>query len=457
MNMKQVFPDAEEVRIHSPFRRILRSGKQMGRLFLLGMGLVLISCVETMDLPTQADDGYQVIGQDDETYIEISPVWDETVLGFSGFSDMYCAPDGRFYLADSSRSSIHVIRASGLSETEGYEALQDIQVMGSPVKPSSVCVDSRFTVYFTDGSDRIYAWNRFLANAEVEAVVESLTVVSGAGRSMVSPYELNFLTAPFSLDLDDAVVTQDMDSIESVKESFVFYNPSSALNTQINPQYARVEKELSSLAPAAPGSEDLYIHVNDRVNDVIVRVNFIIDRLVRLSNGQHIFTFRGVFGGNAASPGTGSGTVSNVTGMTSDGSGNLFYTQLGDYFSLHKLKSGSFQSLFSLGSHEIMELDMFKAAMDVAVDDKGNIFVLDSSVNAVRKFDAEGNFLRDLAVTESWIKDSDSLRLIRTYDVLKHPTVLAVYDEIIYIGDSGNGRILRYTLADDVNIDLPVN
>ncbi len=434
--------------------------RKMKKLFIVvTAGLLASACVDTMKLPSLPDDaGIVVPGQGGEKYTEVLPRWDEDFLGFSDMTDMFCATDGRFYIADSADGRIHVLRASGMKEESGYEALNNPYIDGKTVKASSVCVDSRFIVFFSDGGDRVYAWNQFLAQTDVVAVVDSLTLIADGDTSMIAPADINFLQATnYKLDVYNNRLDTTALAIDSIAAPFTFYNPSDDLNRQINPTYAAQPKSFRSLAPSESGSNNLFVFVNDHQNNVIVKINFIIDKLVRLKNGMYIFTYKGVFGGNVATPGTGAGTVSNMTGMASDQSGNLYYSQLGDYFGVHKIKAGSYSSVFTLGLNDIMDLDQFSSAMDVAVDKSGNIFVLDSTLNEVKKFDAAGSYVKSLAVTESWVKDGDSLILVTENNVMKRPSVIAAYNDIIYIGDSGNHRILRYTLANDIDIEPPVN
>ena len=419
---------------------------------------LLSGCIDTMDLPVlPEDEGYIVIGQGEEKYIQVMPEWNEEYLGFSEFQDMFCASDGRFYLADSGSGNIHVIRANGQKEGVDYSVLQaPIIIDGKTINPLAVMVDSRYIVYFTDGSNKVYAWHQFLAHTDIMAVVDSIQITNEQGNQMISPYEINFLDGQeYSLDIYTNQLDSSETAINTIREPYVFYNPDSGINAEINPTYASMQKTFKSLAPAESGA--LNIYANDHRNDYVVKINFMIKNLVKLRSGQYIFMYEGVFGGFAASKGTGSGTVSDITGMTSDQSGNIFYSQLGDYFSVHKLKAGTFGSKYTLGVNEILELDQFEAVMDIAIDHSGNVFVLDSTLNEVKKFNAAGDYIKSLAITETYIKENDSLILYTYNDILKIPTVLAIFEDIIYIGDTGNNRILRYTLADDINIEGPVN
>jgi hypothetical protein len=56
-------------------------------------------------------------------------------------------------------------------------------------------------------------------------------------------------------------------------------------------------------------------------------------------------------------------------------------------------KKVSFNKTLSIGVFEEDENEMFHTPMDVAVDDSGNIYVLDTGNNRIQKFDQKGNYL----------------------------------------------------------------
>ncbi len=428
-----------------------------------------VGCIDTMPLPTQSGDTYTGIQNDKDKYVEILPRWTWDELNLNSLQDIYFSNDGRIYMADSAAASVSVFRLSGAPESEAYAPLKNLSFDNKAYKPLAVTGDSRYMVYFTDGNDKVYAWYQFLAMADVQGIITSRRYQKDDEIVDISPGEKysNPDYADYTLVPGFDVLDSNPALIDSLKSPFCFFDPSDQYNRILNPTYASPALKKSFVALAAGTAREQALYVADAANNRIVRVFLFPTVLVQLENGQTLWHYRGIYNGFIADPGTGAGTVSAPTGMVSDASGNLYYTQLGDYFGFHKLKSGSLGSAFTLGVNEIMDLDQFTTAMDVAVDANASIYVLDSAFNAVKKFSPIGEYLTLVGVNESWLKvtdttwsgDSytvkDTLILDVQRDLLKSATVLGAYNDVIYIGDTGNRRVLRFTLADDVNIDLP--
>jgi hypothetical protein len=426
-------------------------------------------CIDTMPLPTQSADTYTGIRGDKDKYVEILPRWTWDDLALASLHDLYFSNDGRIYAADSAAASISVYRLSGAPESEAYAPLMNLSYQGETIYPTAVTGDSRYIIYYTDGKDKVYAWYQFLAMADVQGLITSRRYQKDGETIDISPGEkqINPDYAEYELVPGYDVIDSNPALIDSLQAPFCFFDPSDQYNRLLNPTYANPALAKSFKALAAGRANEQALYVADAANDRIVRVYLLPTVLIQLKNGQTLWHYRGIFNGFIADPGTGAGTVSRPTGMVSDPGGNLYYTQLGDYFGFHKLRSGAFGSAFTLGINEIMDLGQFKAAMDVAIDANAFIYVLDSAFNAVKKFSPTGDFQTLLGVSESWLKVSDTTWDGNTYtvkdtlildvqrDVLNVATVLGAHKDIIYIGDTGNRRILRYTLADDITIDLP--
>ena len=446
-------------------------------LFLLS----LTACIDTMDLPTMPET-IGVINQGAENYIEILPRWDKNILGTSNFNDLFIAQDGRLFIADSSMSSIHVYRESGQKADAIYDILKNPIINNKIIHPTSVCVNSKFMVFFSDGQNKIYAWNYLLAHSEVVAIIDSFDITNGEEIKTITPKQIFQMDSSYSIIEGSEQINNSVEAIEELSKLYTFYDPSDMINREINAVYADVDKEFISIAPGEKKYmplppeeyESSHIFATDRKNNRIVKINLVLDKLVVLENGDVLFTYnKGIFDSFVASPGTGIGTVSKPTGLTSDKNGDIFYSQLGDYFSVHRLSGTDFSSIYTLGDHDIMDLDQFSSAMDLTIDDNGSIFVVDSSLRLVKKFNPNGSFATLLAVEKTWVKQQDTIFTIVGNDttinykdilvqyieanILNHPTVITEYNGVVYIGDTGNNRILRYTLADDINIEGPVN
>ncbi len=82
--------------------------------------------------------------------------------------------------------------------------------------------------------------------------------------------------------------------------------------------------------------------------------------------------------------------------------------------------------------------NIFVTPEAVMVDDRSNIYVVDSSLDSLMKFDLNGTLLRE------------SFGPSKSGGALLHPSGLAYYNKIVYICDAGHDRILRYELSTDL-------
>ncbi|MCK4386124.1 MAG: hypothetical protein KAW52_07665, partial [candidate division Zixibacteria bacterium] len=80
----------------------------------------------------------------------------------------------------------------------------------------------------------------------------------------------------------------------------------------------------------------------------------------------------------------------------------------------------------------------FGQAEDVAVDEYGNIFVVDSERNSVLKFSRNGVKVLSFGTQGTGEKQ------------FQNPKGIAYANKIVYVADTGNNRILRFTLSTDI-------
>ncbi|MDD3807461.1 MAG: hypothetical protein PHE86_05445 [Candidatus Marinimicrobia bacterium] len=442
--------------------------KKTLHIFLFFFIITLLGCIDTMDLPTAVTDTPKGISSDKDAYIELTPRWSFEELGVSDIRDMVVAKDGRLYLADPKSNKISVIRTSGSIEEGVYDTLRSLIVHNHQISPFSVTVDSRFIVYFTDKSDTVYAWFQYMNMVEIEGIVTSFNYLVNnemvTANPLVGEFNEAYRRIPGSEILDtnpsrlDSLLKPLPIYISRAKENSVAtIDPVTGEALGNNPVYAKLAKSFNAIAPE--GSDMRTIAVMDSLNNRLIKFRLLPTVLVKLKNGRFIWHYKGVYENFIAEQGTGAGTVSKPVSLYSDPSGNLLYTQLGDYFGIHKLqyRNGNYSSAFSLGLNDIMDLDRFEAAMDVVVGDDASIFVLDSALHAVLKFSANGDFQKFVAVREEWIQISDTTwideqatvkdTLIQTafHDLLDSPQCLAFYNDVLYVADRGHKKVLRFT------------
>jgi len=440
-------------------------------LTLLSVLLLIFGCSETMTLPGTGETPIGGINSDPNKFARISPDWSFSQLELTNPVDVFASKDGRLYLADSSENRIRVIRPSGEVETGLYDSLDALTINSQAVNPTSVCLDARFNVYFANDGDMIYFWPQFAATIGIKGIVTHRTYQVGGVDSVMNPLDglaLGLTPLP-DTDVIDSTQTDVIDSLMSPR---VFYDPQSDLNRnglpgylEGDPVYAQQNKSFVGIAPAP--AADLAIFAADSITNNILKINLVPTVLVHLNNGQNIWQYVGMKDKFIAGHGTGAGTVSSPISLTSDKMGNVYYAQIGDFFSVHQLNASGYYSEFLVDHDDIMVIGEFGYARDIAIADDNSIFVLDTLDHDVKMYSSEGEFIKSVVVREEWLKVSDStyygdslvvkdtLILQQYPDLLNNPFALTFYDEVIYTLDNGNNRILRFTKVDDVIIEDP--
>jgi hypothetical protein len=435
------------------------------KILLALLPIISTSCIETMDLPTASSDTPSGISEDKDAWVEITPRWRFSDLGVQDISDIASASDGRLYLADPFSGQIAVVRASGEQESGVYDNLKTLSVNGRNLFPRAVAVDGRYITYFTNWTDTVFAWFQYLNMEGVEGVVTSFDYRVGDEIITEDPYIGEFNTDYERLEHSE-VLNTDPNLIDSLLHIVPIYisgaqenriatiDPADGDILGNNPIYANMPKSFTAIADEK--TDTRHIAVIDSLNNRLVNFKLVPTYLLKLNNGLFLWHFKGVYDNVLATDGTGAGTLSRPVSLYSDAGGNLLYTQFGDYFGFHKLRAGSYTSAFNYGIDEIMDLDRFKAPMDAVTGDDGSIFVLDSSLNAVLKFSATGDFQKFVAIREEWIKRTDTtwvnqemvlkdtLVQILFHDLMHSPRALSFYKEVLYVSDNGNQRILRF-------------
>jgi len=228
---------------------------------------------------------------------------------------------------------------------------------------------------------------------------------------------------------------------------------------------------------SATRDESNFIYALDYQNNRIIRIDFHRTSLLRLKNGEKIWIHRGEFRSSVSEAGTGAGTVNQPLGIDVDYSGNIYYAQTGNFFSIHKIRpvtSGTYTiypSVFQQDINDIMELYRFSNPSDVAVDNHQFVYVSNTEAQEIQVFDSNGQFFLKAGIETSTIDTTlfiihgsdtvavDTFLTIEEKGFLTEPHGLTVDNRgIIYICDTVTGRILRYRLSNQLDEDLqPVN
>lgn len=96
------------------------------------------------------------------------------------------------------------------------------------------------------------------------------------------------------------------------------------------------------------------------------------------------------------------------------------------------------QTTYSTGKLPDMLSGIFVTPQAVMIDDRSNIYVIDSSLDSLMKFDLTGKLLHE------------SFGPSKSGNALLHPFGITYFNKIVYISDTGHNRILRYELSTDL-------
>jgi len=441
--------------------------------------LIIMGCdYNAIPLPEFPDSLSTVFNPGRVKYIPINPAWRGSPWNFHHPIDIYISIDDYIFLADSGNARVLVLNKTGNIITKDdngndFTALtniSDVDNASGKISPVGIAVDSKLNIFIVDKSDNIYLWNQYINNVGVDSVASAIIYVNPANGNTktITDFSESYTLEDSGYTIDHAVFQYNPDKIDSILSPHVFYDDLSNGGSQF-----------ISAAAAPFGVEQIYVaDKGDRQRIAVIKMER--SEYLKLKDGTTIWQHKGAFLGNAATDGTGAGTVNDPRGMCVDEEGNIYYTQLGVNFGFHKIKElpgfNNWTSAFMLGEHEIMNLEQFIEPFDVSVDNNGNIFVLNSGVNEIQEFGSRGEFIRkaglrevqiDTTVIDTVITEIDTTLydttnisrdtvITRYYnDLLNHPEGIFVDDGVIYVVDSGNNQILRFKLSSEVDVEVP--
>ena len=443
------------------------------RILYFSLFLLMLGCIEKMTLPTAINTNTE-FAAGDTTYLLVNPVWDET-YGFVAPIEISIAPDGHIFVADSAASRIFVLDQSG-NVLSGYDELNNLNIVDdTAISPIDVDVDQKMNVYFIDGSDRIYRWSHYWNDVGIEsfaaAAVFSYTATGDTIRlGHRNPQWFEILNHPDWI-MTSVEWSNEQTMIDSILSPHVFFEGSWVRNTFADLYYESENNSFSGIA--ATLDSDNYIYAQDHHHNRIIKIILERSQYIKLSNGELVWTHSGTFGQTVIAEGTGAGTVNDPLGIDVDYAGNLYYSQGGNFFAIHKVKpvvTGAYtvyQSVFQEGSNEIMDLFRFSFPADVAVDLNQNIYVANTESQEIQVFDSNGQFFKKAGVEEvivdttMWVSYGDMDVEVDTFIVkemkgfLTSPQAVTVDQRgVIYICDTPTSRILRYRLSNKLDEDL---
>ena len=424
------------------------------------------ACVEKMQLPESLADNSEFVAGD-TTYLLIQPIWDEE-MGLQSPVEISIAQDGHVFVADTGAKSIFAFSQNG-ELLAGFEELQNLSIT-----PIDVDIDQKMNIYFTDGSQKIYIWNQYINDIGIEEMAVTGSFYNeGAGSVTINAFSEEWSTYleddDWSLESVNWGTPQDV--IDSLLAPHVFYDGADQIHSFNDIYYESATSSFSGLS--ATRDESNYIYALDYTHNRIIRFDHQRTHLLKLTNGDKIWTHRGVFKSSVSESGTGAGTVNEPMGIDVDYSGSIYYAQTGDFFSVHKIRpatSGTYTTypaVFQQGTNDIMDLFRFSKPADVAVDNNQFVYVANTEEQEIQVFDSDGQFFLKAGVetftidtTMQILQGSDTVVVdtfitVEEKGFLVEPVAVTVDDRgIVYICDTVTGRILRYRLSNQLDEDL---
>lgn len=471
--------------------------------------LFLFGCVEKFVIPDtiiEETSGNFLAG--DTTYLLLNPIWDETYELVHPV-EISIAQDGRVFVADSGKNSIVVFDQNG-GEPDGFEGLLNLaDPNNNPISPIDVDIDQKMNVFFIGGDQRIYNWNYYWNHVGVSQISSGGTFVhieTGATE------DWDATTPQWEERLNDTEwglaninFNTDPARIDSIIKPHIFYDGQEQINKEKDTFYSGDSSKISGIT--TPSSDENYIYTTDHyggLNNVqqrVMRVDFRKSDLIITNDGDTLWTFKGIFGSTIKGQGTGSGTVNNPKSIDVDYLGNIYYSQLGDYFPIHKIipnYSGDYAT-YSSGfqpTWDIMQSGQFNRPLDVAVDRDLKVYVANSDEKEILVFNPNGDYFLKAGVqfttvdtivniwsivdtlaidTTITIQDSvivDTVFYEAIYDsvavdtfykkeekgLLERPTAVTVDKRgVVYVCDPSVSSILRFKLSNTLDEDLQPN
>ena len=418
--------------------------------------IFFVSCVDRFVIPSDIDskDPGQ-FGAGDTTFLQISPLWDSS-FGLVQPEDISIAQDGRVFVADKGNNSILVFDQNG-NRPIGFESLSNLMDGdNNEISPIDVDVDKKMNVFFIDGSQRIFIWNQYWNDVPIYKVSSSgtfihtqtnvdTTVLAGTDiwLSLLNDNEWNLT----SVDM-----VQNESIIDSLTGPHLFYDGSEEMNVYLDNFYQADSSKFTALT--APAGDENMIFVTDNYGGNnnqyrILQIQFHRSLLLELSGGEYVWAFTGRFGSTVKGFGTGAGTVNQPLSIDVDYQGNLYYTQVGNYFPVHMIYpnlSGDFAvytSGFQPEADDIMDPSWFTNAVDIALDDNKNIYVVDDINSDVTVFNSYGDYFKKAGYEQDSIK------------VMSEPCAAAVDQRgVLYVCDRESSSIYRYQLSNNLDEDI---
>jgi hypothetical protein len=371
----------------------------------------LSACGEKIPLPSVVNSP-ESFGANDTTYNLLSPVWNAANLEYSPSNpmrpvDIAIGNDGYIFVADEANDRVVTLTTAGF--VARHQNLNRI----SPVEhPLGVAINAKLNLLIVNGTNTVYVWNQYLNNIGVAGVIVGI--------------------AP-----DSSFIYSDSQAlIDSVLGIRPFYT-----DDDDNASFQGI-----TFGPVAENT----VFVTDKTANRILQLEMSISGGVLLQNGHLHPVYQAEYIRDIAEFGSGAGTVDNPRGITSDESGNIYFTQLGGNFFVQKLErqGNQYSPGYILYEHPIMDLGRFDGPADVALDSDDNLFIIDTADSGrVSKFFNKGNKAgSEAGLGKTGLTDAR----------FTEGQAIAISDDlIVYVADADGNKIERFKFSVS-ETDLPV-
>jgi hypothetical protein len=362
----------------------------LSTVFLL---LVLVGCGKQIKLPT--DIPQPASGTTDTTYVSLTPAWTSAGgIFFSQPQDVHVGFDGHVYIADTGNDRVVELNQAGdfIAQYEGIES------------PGSVSQDRLLRLQATGG-------NTIYVKLKDQEAFDSLYTSPDLFDSVM-------VIRPDTL-IDTTIVSPD---------SMVIDTLTGLLDTTYVVDTLETRYEAITADPRPVSGYATYFVCDYTRDEIVSFVFYEPDQLYSL--GAAIPT--GYDLAETKYP-TGAFTYLTTTGF------RLIFCQSLSYFSVQLLDGENLLPVIPrTDSSEIYWQGTFGRAEDVAVDEYENIFVVDVERHEIHKFSRNGVHILSFGGEGNGEKQ------------FQNPMGIAYADKILYVADTGNDRILRFMLSNDI-------
>ncbi|MGC9364855.1 MAG: hypothetical protein ACP5FZ_09840 [Fidelibacterota bacterium] len=400
--------------------------------------MVLSDCVSKEPLPT-----FYESEQADTSYIQVMPNWEQSVYGFNAIKDILIGEDSYLFIADSGNNRIIVLdRAGNLVESDDYgndfSGLASLEVPGvSAIEPLRLTQDSKMNLIIADGSNRLYAWNQFFNNVGVDSVATELLLFNSQTNDTHRLTQIDSLLfySNSGYAVLDVQFERNEERIAEVLGVHIFYDGYDIKNI-LKDEYGDPRNSRIVDVAAFGQDYDAGLYLMDYRYNRIIKGYYYIRDVLRLSDQSIVFAYGCRFSEVVTGQGSGAGYVMEPNSISLDASGNIYYTQTGGNFLCHGLAGGSYRTLFDPGADEIMNTSRFGIPRDICIDSRSVIYVADAGLNYIHSFSGTGAFIRNIG--------TEPVDSVEVGYILDRPEALVFEDNILYVADTGNARIVRF-------------